>query len=122
MGGGRPVISGWPGESMKRHCGTWQALRRMTADFHGLRDCPERRGAYDGRTAKAVAMIPKESIEQVLSATDIVELVGSYVPLKRAGSQFRANCPFHHEKTPSFYVNPARLASLRTASMNGRFS
>jgi len=55
-----------------------------------------------------VAQIPKESIEQVLGATDIVELVGSYLPLKRAGSQFRANCPFHHEKTPSFYVNPAR--------------
>ncbi len=55
-----------------------------------------------------VATIPKESIEQVLSATDIVDLIQSYVPLKRAGSQFRANCPFHHEKTPSFYVNPAR--------------
>lgn len=57
---------------------------------------------------KEVAIIPKESIEQVLSATDIVDLVQSYVPLKRAGSQFRANCPFHNEKTPSFYVNPAR--------------
>ena len=55
-----------------------------------------------------MAQIPKESIEQVLSATDIVELINTYVPLKRAGSQFRANCPFHHEKTPSFYVNPAR--------------
>jgi DNA primase len=55
-----------------------------------------------------VAQIPKESIEQVLSATDIVDLIQSYVPLKRAGSQFRANCPFHNEKTPSFYVNPAR--------------
>lgn len=58
--------------------------------------------------APPVSQIPKESIEQVLSATDIVELIGSYVPLKRAGSQFRANCPFHHEKTPSFYVNPGR--------------
>ena len=57
---------------------------------------------------ESVAQIPKESIEQVLSATDIVDLVQSYVPLKRAGSQFRANCPFHNEKTPSFYVNPAR--------------
>jgi DNA primase len=55
-----------------------------------------------------VAVIPKESIEQVLRATDIVDLVQSYVPLKRAGSQFRANCPFHSEKSPSFYVNPAR--------------
>lgn len=55
-----------------------------------------------------MATIPKESIEQVLSATDIVDLINSYVPLKRAGSQFRANCPFHNEKTPSFYVNPAR--------------
>jgi DNA primase len=55
-----------------------------------------------------VSTIPKENIEQVLSATDIVDLVQSYVPLKRAGSQFRANCPFHNEKSPSFYVNPAR--------------
>ena len=55
-----------------------------------------------------VAVIPKESIEQVLRATDIVDLVQTYVPLKRAGAQFRANCPFHSEKSPSFYVNPAR--------------
>lgn len=53
-----------------------------------------------------MAQIPKESIEQVLSATDIVDLINSYVPLKRAGAQFRANCPFHNEKSPSFYVNP----------------
>lgn len=52
--------------------------------------------------------IPEETIEHVLSATDIVELVGSYLPLKRAGSNFKANCPFHNEKTPSFIVNPAR--------------
>jgi len=55
----------------------------------------------------AVAQIPKESVEKVLEATDIVDLVSSYVQLKRAGSQFRANCPFHHEKTPSFYVTPS---------------
>jgi len=55
-----------------------------------------------------VAGYSKETIEQVLQATDIVGLVQGYLPLKRAGSQFRANCPFHNEKTPSFYVNPAR--------------
>lgn len=60
------------------------------------------------RRSEIVAQIPKESIEQVLSATDIVDLIQSYVPLKRAGAQYRANCPFHNEKTPSFYVNPAR--------------
>ncbi|MGB0774532.1 MAG: DNA primase, partial [Akkermansiaceae bacterium] len=47
-------------------------------------------------------------VEQVLAATDIVDLVGSYLPLKRAGSNFKTNCPFHNEKTPSFMVNPAR--------------
>ncbi|MBT8036328.1 MAG: DNA primase [Verrucomicrobiae bacterium] len=52
--------------------------------------------------------IPDETIEQVLAATDIVDLVGSYLPLKRSGSNFKANCPFHNEKTPSFMVNPAR--------------
>lgn len=59
-------------------------------------------------TAGNVAQISKDDIEQVLQSTDIVDLVQSYVPLKRAGSQYRANCPFHSEKTPSFYVNPAR--------------
>jgi DNA primase len=52
--------------------------------------------------------IPEETIEQILAATDIVDLVGSYLPLKRSGSNFKANCPFHNEKTPSFMVNPAR--------------
>ena len=55
-----------------------------------------------------MAIIPRENIEQILNATDIVDLVNSYVPLKRAGAQFRACCPFHNEKTPSFYVNPTR--------------
>ncbi|NNM30038.1 MAG: DNA primase, partial [Akkermansiaceae bacterium] len=52
--------------------------------------------------------IPEETVEQVLAATDIVDLIGSYFPLKRAGSVFKALCPFHNEKTPSFSVNPGR--------------
>jgi DNA primase len=47
-------------------------------------------------------------IEQVRLASDIVEVVQAYAPLKRAGSTFRALCPFHQEKTPSFHVNPQR--------------
>lgn len=51
--------------------------------------------------------IPKESVEKVLESTDIVDLISSYIEVKRAGSSFRANCPFHHEKTPSFYITPS---------------
>ena len=46
--------------------------------------------------------------ERVRSANDIVEVINSYVPLKRAGANFQACCPFHQEKTPSFNVNPVR--------------
>lgn len=56
----------------------------------------------------AVAQIPKESVEKVLDATDIVDLIGSYISVKRAGSSFKANCPFHHEKTPSFHITPSK--------------
>ena len=55
-----------------------------------------------------MGLIAKETIEQVLAATDIVDLIGSYIPLKRAGSSYKANCPFHHEKSPSFNVSPAK--------------
>lgn len=53
-----------------------------------------------------MAQIPKESVEKVLESTDIVDLISSYIQVKKAGSQFRANCPFHNEKTPSFYITP----------------
>ena len=46
--------------------------------------------------------------EQIREASDIVEVVNGYVPLKRAGANFVALCPFHQEKTPSFHVNPAK--------------
>src|SRR6266705_2593445 len=52
--------------------------------------------------------IPTETIEQVAAANDVVEVIGSYFPLKRAGANFKALCPFHQEKTPSFTVSPSR--------------
>jgi len=55
-----------------------------------------------------VGLIAKETIERVLQATDIVDLISSYIPLKRAGTGYKANCPFHHEKTPSFNVSPQK--------------
>ena len=52
--------------------------------------------------------IPSETIEQIAAANDIVEVIGSYFPLKRAGANYKALCPFHQEKTPSFTVSPGR--------------
>ncbi len=52
--------------------------------------------------------IPSETIEQIAAANDIVEVISSYFPLKRAGANFKALCPFHQEKTPSFHVSPQR--------------
>src|SRR6202020_3376465 len=46
--------------------------------------------------------------EQIRAANDIVDVIGGYLPLKRAGANFTALCPFHKEKTPSFNVNPQK--------------
>ncbi len=51
-------------------------------------------------------MIPPEIVEQVRQASDIVDVIGGYVPLKKSGAKFKALSPFQKEKTPSFYVNP----------------
>ncbi|MCI0484815.1 MAG: DNA primase [candidate division NC10 bacterium] len=55
-----------------------------------------------------MAFIPEEVIDQVLRTSNIVEVIEGYVPLKQTGKYYRALCPFHTEKTPSFTVNPER--------------
>jgi DNA primase len=50
--------------------------------------------------------IPQSFIDELVGRADIVELIGARVPLKKAGREFRACCPFHDEKTPSFWVSP----------------
>src|ERR1700761_8991910 len=47
-------------------------------------------------------------IERIPAASAVVDVIGSYLPLKRAGVNFVALCPFHKEKSPSFNVNPQR--------------
>jgi DNA primase len=53
-------------------------------------------------------MIPDRVVEEVRDRADIVEVIGELVSLKRSGKEFKALCPFHNEKTPSFYVVPGK--------------
>jgi DNA primase len=53
-------------------------------------------------------MIPDDVIDEVRSRADIVDIIGEMVPLKKAGREYKANCPFHEERTPSFYVVPEK--------------
>ncbi len=53
-------------------------------------------------------MIPQDFIHTLLDRTDIVEVIERYVPLKKAGANYQARCPFHSEKSPSFTVSPTK--------------
>jgi DNA primase len=55
-----------------------------------------------------VGIVPDSVIQEIRDRSDIVEIVGSYVALKKSGRGFVGLCPFHQEKTPSFHVNPDR--------------
>ena len=50
--------------------------------------------------------IPQHFIDELIARADIVEVIGARVPLKKAGREYKACCPFHNEKTPSFWVSP----------------
>lgn len=53
-------------------------------------------------------MIPRETVDLILDTAQIADVVGDYVTLKRRGANYVACCPFHNEKTPSFYVSPSK--------------
>ncbi len=55
-----------------------------------------------------MAAIPDHILEQIRAQTDIVEVVGRHVGLKKSGKQWKGLCPFHEERSPSFYVDPVR--------------
>lgn len=67
-------------------------------------DAPRALPLIDG----VAGFIPDATLERIRAASDIVDVIGGYLPLKRAGANFTALCPFHKEKTPSFNVNPQK--------------
>lgn len=58
--------------------------------------------------AGVAGRIPQAFLDELLARVDIVELIGQRLPLKRAGREFKALCPFHDERTPSFTVSPRK--------------
>jgi DNA primase len=52
--------------------------------------------------------VTNESKEQLKSSVDIVDVISDYIEVKKAGANFKANCPFHGEKTPSFVISPSK--------------
>ncbi len=61
-----------------------------------------------GRCSKPGMLISPEKLSEIKNAVDIVEVISEYLPLKRAGKRYRALCPFHADKDPSFYVHTER--------------
>ncbi len=53
-------------------------------------------------------MIDNASVEQLKNNIDIVDIISNYIEIKKAGANFKANCPFHGEKTPSFVISPTK--------------
>jgi DNA primase len=55
-----------------------------------------------------MALIPQTFIDELIARADIAEIIGARVPLKKSGREYKACCPFHGEKTPSFWVSPEK--------------
>ncbi len=55
-----------------------------------------------------MGMIDQHTVQKIYDAIDIVDIISDYLPLKRAGANYKGACPFHNEKTPSFIVSPSK--------------
>ena len=56
----------------------------------------------------ALCMIDRATIDKIMDATNIVDVVGEFVTLRKAGVNYKGLCPFHDDKTPSFMVSPSK--------------
>src|SRR6185312_12405963 len=68
--------------------------------------CDEFAETISALRSPRMAGFSQATLERIRAASDIVDIIGGYLPLKKAGANFTALCPFHKEKTPSFNVNP----------------
>src|SRR5262249_12342618 len=114
----RRCLSCGPGE---RTIGAWQGQRRPAQDGarppgrpSAGRVVPRRRavrrrnGSDRGRAEGRLMQYSQALLDDIRAADDIVDLVGRFVNLRKAGSHWKGLCPFHSEKTPSFTVNPQK--------------
>src|SRR3979490_3303248 len=86
----------WPSSRPRRRAApTWRRSGRKSKPSSAV----DRRRSMGGR-------IPQSFIDEVIARSDIVEMIGARVPLKKAGREFKACCAFHNEKSPSFWVSP----------------
>lgn len=60
-------------------------------------------------------MIDRQTVERIKEAANIVDVVSEFVTLKRSGANYKGLCPFHNEKTPSFYVSPPAAPATASA-------
>src|SRR6202171_5699180 len=86
----------WPSSRARRRAApTWPPSGRKSKPSSAV----DRRRSMAGR-------IPQAFIDEIVVRSDIVEIISARVPLKKSGREFKACCPFHNEKSPSFWVSP----------------
>src|SRR6202451_961804 len=94
----------------KRWARSWaSSRRRRKAGPIWRRSAPKSKPSSAGERDPAMAgRIPQTFIDEIVARSDIVDIIGSRVALKKSGREFKACCPFHSEKSPSFWVSPEK--------------
>src|SRR6202046_2490311 len=80
--------------------------RRKAAPIWPLSGRRSKPSSAVDRARSMAGRIPQSFIDDIVARSDIVEIIGARVPLKKSGREFKACCPFHSEKSPSFWVSP----------------